>query len=280
MTKKSTALGIALLFILLTICNTEVYTNSSKPPLSRTGAPGESSTCAASGCHGGAANSGDGAVTIEVKEATFYQPGETYDITVTVEDEGKSRFGFEMVALSDNETSVGSFTAGDGSEVNEGNTGREYIHHRNAQNNNGGVFNMQWTAPDNFDEGDLTFYVAALAGNGNNNKSGDLVYTSSLVLPVVVVGIEDEVKPSLQINTYPNPTSDLLNVQYSLIEATSVQLSLYNTNGQLIEVLYQGTQAAGEHQLQSIMLDQYPKGMYLLELVSGEEVRTEKVFIF
>src|SRR5690348_12649601 len=72
-----------------------VQAYQSGPPTELTGAPGESD-CASSGCHTGAAvNSGAGVLAISGLPA-LYRPDQEIDLTVTLSQANRARFGFEL----------------------------------------------------------------------------------------------------------------------------------------------------------------------------------------
>ncbi|HEU5309874.1 MAG TPA: choice-of-anchor V domain-containing protein, partial [Candidatus Eisenbacteria bacterium] len=66
---------------------------SYQPPTGHTGAPGED-TCAL--CHTGG-EIFDGSLSIDAPDQ--YQPGMSYTITVTLQDPGQARWGFELIPL-------------------------------------------------------------------------------------------------------------------------------------------------------------------------------------
>ena len=73
----------------------------------KTGAPGENNCTQ---CHAGVINSNGGSVTIS--GVSEYQPGQTYNLSVTVTDASSSLFGFSAVALQASGDNGGSLVAG------------------------------------------------------------------------------------------------------------------------------------------------------------------------
>ncbi len=147
---------------------------SGGPPDMRTGAPGEG-TCVA--CHSSfPLNGGDGSLQIVGPPA--YEPGETYGMTVILEDPGQMRWGFELTSLE-----YGQLVPVDGFTQPSMSGGRMYVKQTGA-----GTFfgtpdgpvswDFLWQAPPDPPEA-LTFYAAGNAANGNGGASGDYIYTSS-----------------------------------------------------------------------------------------------------
>lgn len=252
--------------------NTYVYTNSMQPPLGRTGAPQEG-TCGASGCHGVAANTGSGSVTIDIGNTTAYAAGQTYDITVTVADATKSRFGFEMTALSSTGTSVGNFVESSSnisistSSAND----RQYIHHQSLPVTSSGVFSFQWVAPDS-NVGNITFYVAGLAANGNQAMTGDLLYTAQKALsyqPGVATTTPTVIQePTLQV--FPNPATSAFNLQFELAQPTLAKVALYDISGKMLEQLWENNASAGKYTCPIQLSKHYAAGMYWVKLITQQ----------
>lgn len=162
--------------------------SSGSIPGDKTGAPGAEVGCGTSNCHGTASLSGSGSATLSM-ETDSYVPGEVYVITVSTNDAGATLYGFQATVLegaaSDVNSSTnspsqgGGFVAPSGMKTNSSG-GRDFISHEFTSNTTGTWF-FEWVAP-NSDIGPVTFYLAALAANGNGNKTGDFVYFDVLEL--------------------------------------------------------------------------------------------------
>jgi len=196
-----------------------------------TGAPGDSNlTCASSGCHASGAFTplaqlevldGDG------NPVQSFVPGETYDVTLSVQTTGSpSAFGFQMVALSADNTPATEWSeiGGNTQIVQIGN--RNYIEHDSPSSSN--EFNTKWTAPE-AGSGDVTFYFSANAVNGNGSPSGDGATNSSFVLPEVISSSNDLAEKSISL--FPNPASDFITISGENLE---YGYSIYNLQGQKI----------------------------------------------
>jgi len=153
---------------------------SSNPPDARTGAPGES-TCA--DCHGNL-NSGIGGVSIAGPQS--YQPGDTLDLTVIVQQSGQSRWGFEVTVLDESNDPVGNMLVYDGARTQlstDGVSGREYVKHTLAGTDAGNTdispgWVVRWVSPEST-HGPVTFYAVGNAADNNGGSSGDFIYTAS-----------------------------------------------------------------------------------------------------
>src|SRR5688572_9539621 len=84
---------LAMVFLFLPIM---AYASASGPDFGYTGAPSDNGNCTA--CHAGNVCSGSGSVSI-TGIPTAYTPGQTYPLTVTVQQNGRMRFGFQLTSI-------------------------------------------------------------------------------------------------------------------------------------------------------------------------------------
>ncbi len=163
-----------------------------------TAAPGESGA-ACTACHSGTRlNAGSGSVKIVLPGDATYVPGVTQHITVQLSDPTQRRWGFELSArLASNPSSsqAGDLSPTDNFTQVICSNGRrtpcnssspvQFITHTlsgTRNGTNGGVsFEFDWMPPSS-DVGTVTLYAAGNAANGNNNESGDHIYTTSIDL--------------------------------------------------------------------------------------------------
>ena len=165
-----------------------VRANANRPPSRNTGAPGEQ-TC--TGCHDTSAlNSGGGALTLTGLPAGGYAPSQSIPLSVTMQQAGRSRFGFQVTAIDDTGKQAGTIVVADAARTTlstgtvQNNT-RQYLGQTNAGSSatsaGQGSWNFTWTAPAQ-SVGRVTFYVAGLAGNNDGDTPGDLVYAINRAL--------------------------------------------------------------------------------------------------
>lgn len=174
---------IALFSILLCWVSL-VYAFSSGPPPSNTGAPGESSC---SSCHRG--SNPTGSVRIEGLPQA-YVAGTRYNLTVTVSETGKQRWGFQITAIRDDGSAAGTFMITDSSMTqmasgSPGGRSRMYIQHSPNGTQRGkrdtASFRFDWVAPTS-DVGRITFYVAGNAANNDGSSGNDNIYLANVAI--------------------------------------------------------------------------------------------------
>jgi Reeler domain len=188
------ALFSAALFVELLSANHTVRTVrafAEGPNPGHSGAPGEL-TCAVSGCHGGEPNTGPG--RFEITAPSSYEPGTTYQITVThsTADNSRRRWGFQLTALDGSANKAGDFQNTSITQVLQGGPGgnRQYIEHSflgTFQGQpSGATWTVNWVAPSS-DVGRVTFYAAGNQANNNGNETGDQIYATSVSIPAASV---------------------------------------------------------------------------------------------
>ena len=231
-----------------------------------TTAPGESGqTCGQSGCHNGGAF--DVAPEIELTDAAGdvvlgYVPGETYTVSLKINHSGlPAGYGFQMVCLTDaDNTGVNTFSnfVGDIDDIML--LDRQYVEQKSRLPVD--LIPLTWTAPE-FGTGDVTFYAAANAVNGNGNSGGD---GAGITSTTIVEGgpLSSSDIPSLaDISISPNPTADYINIASS---ESIVAVNIYNTQGQ--KIISETTDRINVSDLRT--------GLYIAKVVtgSGEVTRT------
>lgn len=182
--------------------------NSGGSPGRRTGSPSDGSSCATNGgCHGPKTPENSSMLSTSIPESG-YVPGEEYDITVSASKAGINRYGFEIVAENGSGDAQGSFV--DNDNVNATNN-RATHKFQSITGNGSNSWTITWVAPQ-AGSGDVSFYVAVLAANGNGTTSGDNVLLDNLTVSEgqsASVSIIEE----LGINVYPNPTTEKLFIE-------------------------------------------------------------------
>jgi hypothetical protein len=160
------------------------YAKVEGPDPGYTGAPGDIGNCV--DCHDTfhQANVGPGLVKLS-NLPVVYNPHQDYTVTVTTQQSGRVRFGFQLTAVDTTGRRAGTFAALDGTTQvlpDTGAGGRQYIEHTEqgtlAAIAGSRTWQVRWTAPDT-DIGTVVFYVAGNAANNSGDNQGDYIYTSS-----------------------------------------------------------------------------------------------------
>ena len=197
LTKKNLQVVLAILFASIV-----AYASVQGPEPGYTNAPNDLGNCTS--CHDKhLVDTGTGSVRINGLPAV-YQPGQTYNFTVTTAQSGRIRFGFQLTALDQLGKRAGTLASVDSNtkllfEIGVG--GRQYIEHTEAGTMAAVVgsrtWQLKWTAPAT-DIGIVRFHVA---GNATNNSGvqddDDWIYTNSTLVdsPTTLVTLSLETLP-------------------------------------------------------------------------------------
>ena len=263
-----------LLFFLIVSTPTPATSKKTGAEAARTGAPGNG-TCAISGCHSSFdVNSGTGSITITPPDRIT--PGDTVAYTINVAQSGAKIFGFQatMRKASDSRV-VGKFILSNGQSFSD--ALGDYITHENAVvTNDSNEWTVLWVAPET-DEGDIIMYAAGVAGNDNDNRMGDYVYTTSSTTPMQVSNedIESPVVFSIE-SAYPNPFSSEVTISYVLDSPSRVTFTLYDMLGRMVQNEDAGYQPAGTGTF-VISGEGLTAGAYLYEIATPTHKATRMI---
>lgn len=172
----SSALGLIILGMSFeSIERVERVHNRTAAPAGHSGSPADGKNCTA--CHSGTAIAKTDIITSDIP-VDGYVPGSTYTITVTLNNTGTTRFGFQLSPQNNAGNMLGTWGAATAeTQVISG----KYATHKQAGTNgtDSKVWNLQWTAPS-AGTGDVTFYGAFNITNADNNTTGDKIWTSNM----------------------------------------------------------------------------------------------------
>jgi len=245
-----------------------------------TGSPGEQ-TCSQSNCHTGSTdNTMGGSVTLTSTDLVNweYTPGQTYTLTATVSQQGRSLFGIGLEALLPSGANAGTLTPGTGTTTKNatisGNSRKNIVHNMNAgATANAHSFTFTWTAPAT-DVGAITIYYAGNATNNDGAKTGDYIYTASQVVNSAGVGVAEQVDAGVAFSFYPNPASENITLNYSLSESTKVSYTIFDLTGKQVQT--ESTNRFPGAQQQVIDINNLHAGTYLLSLNSNGKIITKR----
>ena len=186
---KLSVLSIAfILYVGFALLDTRVQAFSGGPPAAHTNAPGEGNCTA---CHNSfELNSGPGNISISGLPSS-YSTNQEVIVSVTTFHPDGFLYGFELTAIDGTGTQAGILVATD--DVNTqlrdafvGGNPRQYIEQTLA-----GAFPVvfeqrtwlfKWIAPAT-NVGPVSFYAAGNGANGDNETTGDFIYTTSATVP-------------------------------------------------------------------------------------------------
>ena len=155
------------------------------------GSPGGKTDSASDGasctdCH--YAGTGTGATITTNIPANGYIPNQVYTITANINQSGINKFGFELTAEKNaGNAKTGNFLVTNNTEIKFANNNTAITHKSGGTaGNSSRTWTMDWEAP-NTGTGDVTFYGAFIAANGNGNNAGDTYHSTNLTVSEAVV---------------------------------------------------------------------------------------------
>ncbi|MDG1045276.1 MAG: T9SS type A sorting domain-containing protein [Bacteroidia bacterium] len=256
MIKRNTKLNIAILSVLAVF----FMSNRGGSPGGRSGSTSDNgATCSTNGgCHNSSSAPAPQNMISTNVPSNGYAPGSSYDITINVSDGGTSVWGFEMMAEDENGTPVGTFL--NNSQVNSLNSGLRVTHKfASSSSSDEQTWVANWTAPAS-GTGSVTFYVSAMAANGNGNNRGDKVFIDTIsIAENTSANIAD--LENWNINLYPNPTTQKISIDgYTNINS---KLKVINQTGKvMMEVNFNN----------SLDVSALSKGTYYLKIYENDRV--------
>ncbi len=233
-----------------------------------TGSPGEG-TCA--NCHSG----GTGTTQINISAspaftANQYVPGQTYTISIAINNTGATKFGFDAEILNAQDNDAGTITAGlSGVQIMASAGARTNAYHSAPKLGTGSsTFQFVWVAPVS---GQATLYVSV---NAVGSSDFGAPANTSLVLsasPNSVVKWEGSEMSNLSV--FPNPATNEMNVHYYLNDNERIKATLIDLKGNPVSELFEGACSRGPQQIKINLPEGLAKGFYFLKLKG----KTEKV---
>ncbi|RLC24007.1 MAG: hypothetical protein DRH21_06150, partial [Deltaproteobacteria bacterium] len=235
--------------------------------------PSDGSTCTA--CHSGTANPVEGWITSDIP-ATGYMPGETYSITATGSHEGVVKFGFEVTAEDNTDAKTGIFIVTNSTENKLTNGNNAITHQAGGTTPSGDMrtWTFDWTAPAE-STGDVTFYGAFNATNGNGGTSGDVVYTSNYSVMEHAVGVNQIGQEDLEVSLYPNPFTDYIRISMKDDKKQVSSIQLFNQAGSMVKQISVAS-SSNEWRLDANDLN---AGMYFVVLETTDNTKVSKSII-
>ena len=265
--KKNYSIYLAILSPIVFILFFAGILYHSGSPGGRTGSPGDNgATCTQ--CHTGAANPVENWISTDIPELG-YVVGETYTITATGQHAGVGRFGFELTAEDASGNKVGSFNIINGqTQLSNGGTSVTHTNSGITPDGDSKTWTFEWTAP-NSDLGIISFYGAFNAANNNGGTSGDVIYTSNMSVDESTIGIEDEMDIA-EFSFGPNPSLGSINIKHDYNKAN---IAILDMSGKLVyEVSNIGSN-------QTLDIQELQSGVYFIQFVSGNALKTERFIL-
>lgn len=110
-----------------------------------------------------------------------------------------------------------------------------------------------------------------------NPSAGDYLYIDNLAFSGSVAGIDND-DFSINLNLFPNPATDFLNISYENLLNENIQIELMDVLGNRIPTLFSNPDASGLIQ-QSLDVRKIEKGVYWIRISDGLRSISRKVVL-
>lgn len=290
MKSKKIVIILSALACILVSATSYIPMKTAGPHPGSTGAPGDK-TCSYSGCHVTPfVVSNDTTVNklIFPNADSTYIPGQTYSITLKVQNPNILKFGFELVAIKDaDSTNTGQIIITD--PVRTQDLGyvavmgpRTSVAHKTAGTSAISTgftqWTFDWTAPAT-NEGTITFYYATNCTNNNNAASGDKIYLSSFkIKPSANISVQEYINES-NINAFYDIETNKLVLSYYLKTGKQVSVDVADNSGRRVFSSSGRLKAQGPQKEEIPLAENVSKGVYFVTVMMDNKKITKKIIV-
>lgn len=237
----------------------------------RNGVNGSTTTCGGAGCHATGGTTTNDSLRIDSAggvAVSRYVAGMTYTVTVTGWTTGtQTSFGFQYSAVkgtSPGQTQAGTFAGLPSGVAKRTKSSIDYIEQNGTIIAGASSFtkSFTWTAPA-AGTGDVKMYLTVNAVNGDGNEgAGDISknYQKTITELVTPNNSVAEIANAINVLAYPNPMSDMLNVQFNDMRSGTYTLSLYDMTGRVLST--KQVEVSGASRTATINTAGLAKGLY------------------
>lgn len=230
-------------------------------------------------------NSGGGTVYVTSNLTNGkYTPGQTYTMNVVVKRMGMGLFAFGAEILT-GVNNAGTLIITNGVKTQlKTKTVSGVVRNNVVHQLDGGlapdsaVFSFDWTAPAT-NIGDVKVYFTGMACDADQSFDGDYVYVDSLLIPYNSPSSINELAGDFSLSVYPNPVTDVVNMNYHLEKSSIVKAQLVSVDGKLAQTLFNEKQQAGDISKSIKLQNGIAKGNYLIEVYSDNGKVVKKIVV-
>ena len=266
---KTVTIVAVFLFGTLLLCNFFILNSNGKAGY--TGSPGEAKC---SSCHSGGTATAFGSTLLATPNFSNneYLPDTLYTLTLTASAANFSKFGLALECLNAASANTGTLqNPSPGTFLTNAGNGRRNLTHSGPITTVNGLMQVsfKWKAPS-AGSGLSNFYYCLNAVNGNNNTSGDFVFSNSLTLSEGAVVTNTTHVTTLNSN---NKSFNFSNGQFQFytldFENLPYEFEILNLEGK--RIYYKTLQSKNESLALSSILSN--NGFYWVRLKCGSEIK-------
>ncbi len=105
------------------------------------------------------------------------------------------------------------------------------------------------------------------------SSDGTLILTHGFQQKLIITAIEENMNFEVKVKIYPNPATEIINIQFDAATDKEILLYLLDGNGKLVK-----TDRIEESSVEkNINVEDLPSGLYFMKMVKGKLVNVYKV---
>ncbi len=240
-----------------------------------TGSPGDSlKNCTA--CHGGKAYNEIGWIKSNIP-TSGYIPGATYRIEAIGYGVTHNRFGFLISPQAINGNLLGTLELIDTVKTKLVGNSKYVTYTKNGVNGIDSLaWYFNWIAPA-AGAGDVVFY-GAFNSNQDGHKGGDITHLSTLrVKETGTASISNLTNNLNQVIVYPNPVTDILNINFELNKSTDTKIEIFDLSGkQMGVILNENLKGMVSKQINTT---EFKSGIYFVRIQTENDAVIKKISV-
>ena len=105
------------------------------------------------------------------------------------------------------------------------------------------------------------------------SQDGTLIITHGFQQKLIITAVEENIVNPVKINVYPNPTSEIVNLEFDTPVDGEFLLFLFDSQGKLVKTDQIGVASVSKQ----INMQGLPAGIYYMKLTKGKLVNVYKV---
>lgn len=120
--------------------------------------------------------------------------------------------------------------------------------------------------------------ITSLQINISGSQEAGKIWFDSFLLStteVIINNVDTDNPEYYLLQNYPNPFNKTTNIRFNLPGESNIKVSVYDVLGNLVQVIFDGIQSAGEHNIQW-NAENVTSGIYMIRLETGDFVKSIK----
>lgn len=105
------------------------------------------------------------------------------------------------------------------------------------------------------------------------SQDGTLILTHGFQQKLIITAVEENLEDAVKVTIYPNPTSEMINIQFETAPDKEISLFLLDAQGKLVKT--EKIEASVLNK--TVDLQEFPAGVYYLRLIKGKLINVYKV---